>query len=158
MRFQTCENKSRYFWMNYEILIPIYIYMQGRSSPIGWGTYNKSFSIIHKFNGRGSRHFWQSNWFVVPVANHWTLLQDTVCPILQAVSSVPSCKLIEETCERKFSMHFDYCTTASIDFVMLDEATFSSILKVGSYFQSWLWQWDVVHQYLGSHFPKYFVL
>ncbi|XP_057502787.1 BTB/POZ domain-containing protein At2g30600 [Actinidia eriantha] len=57
------------------------------------------------------------------------LSEDTVCPILQAILSVPSCKLIEETCERKFSMHFDYCTTASIDFVLLDEATFSSILK-----------------------------
>lgn len=46
------------------------------------------------------------------------------------ISSVPSCKLIEETCERIFSMHFDYCTTASIDFVMLDEASFSNILQV----------------------------
>lgn len=27
-------------------------------------------------------------------------------------------------------MHFDYCTTASIDFVMLDEASFSNILQV----------------------------
>ncbi|CAL5439201.1 unnamed protein product [Camellia sinensis] len=52
-----------------------------------------------------------------------------VCPILQVISSVPPCKLIEETCEKKFSMHFDYCTTASIDFVLLDEATFSKILR-----------------------------
>lgn len=27
-------------------------------------------------------------------------------------------------------MHFDYCTTASIDFVMLDESSFSNILQV----------------------------
>ncbi|KAF5943186.1 hypothetical protein HYC85_020828 [Camellia sinensis] len=58
------------------------------------------------------------------------LSEDAVCPILQVISSVPPCKLIEETCEKKFSMHFDYCTTASIDFVLLDEATFSKILKL----------------------------
>ncbi|KAL5557732.1 hypothetical protein UlMin_033943 [Ulmus minor] len=57
------------------------------------------------------------------------LSEDTVCPILQVVSSVPSCKLIEETCERIFSMHFDYCTTASIDFVWLDEMAFSNIIR-----------------------------
>lgn len=27
-------------------------------------------------------------------------------------------------------MHFDYCTTASLDFVLLDQATFSDILEV----------------------------
>lgn len=53
-----------------------------------------------------------------------------MCHILLVVSSVPSCKVIEETCERMFSTHFDYCTTASIDFVMLDEATFGNILQV----------------------------
>lgn len=53
-----------------------------------------------------------------------------MCQILLVISSVPSCKLIEETCERTFAMHFDYCTTASIDFVMLDEATFGNILQV----------------------------
>ncbi|XP_030498169.2 BTB/POZ domain-containing protein At2g30600 [Cannabis sativa] len=57
------------------------------------------------------------------------LSEDTVCPILQAVSSIPSCKLIEETCERNFSMHFDYCTTASIDFIFLEEANFSNIIR-----------------------------
>ncbi|KAL3514862.1 hypothetical protein ACH5RR_027579 [Cinchona calisaya] len=57
------------------------------------------------------------------------LSEDSVCPILQVIPSVPSCKLIEETCKRKFSMHFDYCTTASIDFVMLDEETFGNILQ-----------------------------
>lgn len=62
--------------------------------------------------------------------NYWSLLQDSVCPILQVISSIPSCKLIEETSERIFSMHFDYCTTASIDFVMLDESSFSNILQV----------------------------
>ncbi|PQM36696.1 BTB/POZ domain-containing protein [Prunus yedoensis var. nudiflora] len=57
------------------------------------------------------------------------LSEDSVCPILQVVSSIPSCKLIEETCEMNFSMHFDYCTTASIDFVLLDETTFSNIVQ-----------------------------
>ncbi|XP_031102612.1 BTB/POZ domain-containing protein At2g30600 isoform X1 [Ipomoea triloba] len=57
------------------------------------------------------------------------LSEDTLCPILRVIASVPSCKLIEETCEREFSMHFDYCTTTSNDFVMLDEATFSVILQ-----------------------------
>lgn len=45
------------------------------------------------------------------------------------VTPISSCKLIEETCERKFALHFDYCTTASVDFVFLDEATFSSIIR-----------------------------
>ncbi|CAL8995438.1 unnamed protein product [Prunus brigantina] len=57
------------------------------------------------------------------------LSEDSVCPILQVVSSIPSCKLIEETCEMNFSMHFDYCTTASVDFVLLDETTFSNIIQ-----------------------------
>ncbi|PKU78028.1 BTB/POZ domain-containing protein [Dendrobium catenatum] len=38
--------------------------------------------------------------------------EDTVCPILVAIASLPSCKVVEETCKRKISMHFDYCTTA----------------------------------------------
>lgn len=58
-----------------------------------------------------------------------SLLQDTVNPILQSVSSITSCKLLEETCKRNFSMHFDYCTTASNEFVLLDEATFKDILQ-----------------------------
>ncbi|CAA0842003.1 BTB/POZ domain-containing protein [Striga hermonthica] len=57
------------------------------------------------------------------------LSEDSVCQILLVVQSVPSCKIIEETCERKFAMHFDYCTTASIDFVMLDETSFRNILQ-----------------------------
>ncbi|GER49721.1 BTB/POZ domain-containing protein [Striga asiatica] len=57
------------------------------------------------------------------------LSEDSVCQILLVVQSVSSCKIIEETCERKFSMNFDYCTTASIDFVMLDETTFGNILQ-----------------------------
>ncbi|KAM7521310.1 hypothetical protein LguiB_020272 [Lonicera macranthoides] len=57
------------------------------------------------------------------------LLEDSVCPILQVISSYPSCKLIQETCERKFAMHFDYCTTANTDFVLLDEATFTNVLQ-----------------------------
>ncbi|KAF8410311.1 hypothetical protein HHK36_002838 [Tetracentron sinense] len=57
------------------------------------------------------------------------LSEDSVCPILQVVSSIPSCELIQETCERKFSMNFDYCTTASTDFVWLAEETFNNILQ-----------------------------
>ncbi|KAJ0260008.1 BACK domain-containing protein [Hirschfeldia incana] len=57
------------------------------------------------------------------------LSEDSVCSVLQVVSSISSCKLIEEMCKRKFSMHFDYCTTASLDFVLLDQATFSDILE-----------------------------
>ncbi|KAI4388508.1 hypothetical protein MLD38_000829 [Melastoma candidum] len=57
------------------------------------------------------------------------LNEDSVCPILQAISAVPSCKLVEESCERYFSMHFDYCTTASMDFVMLESASFGHIIQ-----------------------------
>ncbi|EPS65824.1 hypothetical protein M569_08953, partial [Genlisea aurea] len=57
------------------------------------------------------------------------LSEDSLCDILRIVSSVPSCKIIEEACVTKFAIHFDYCTTASNDFVMLDRDTFSSILQ-----------------------------
>ncbi|XP_017189302.1 BTB/POZ domain-containing protein At2g30600 isoform X2 [Malus domestica] len=57
------------------------------------------------------------------------LSEDSVCLVLQVVSSIPSCKLIQETCEMNFSMHFDYCTTASVDFVLLDETTFRNIIQ-----------------------------
>ncbi|KAL1192782.1 BTB/POZ domain-containing protein [Cardamine amara subsp. amara] len=57
------------------------------------------------------------------------LSEDSVCSVLQVVSSISSCKLIEEMCKRKFSMHFDYCTTASLDFVLLDQTTFKDILE-----------------------------
>ncbi|KAJ8625677.1 hypothetical protein MRB53_034207 [Persea americana] len=55
--------------------------------------------------------------------------EELVCPILEVVSSIPSCKLLEETCERVFSRHFDFCTTSGTDFVLLDEATFRNILQ-----------------------------
>lgn len=58
-----------------------------------------------------------------------SLLQDTVCTILQAVSSLYSYKLLEETCKSIFATHFDYCTTASTNFVFLDESIFIDILK-----------------------------
>ncbi|KAG7573113.1 SKP1/BTB/POZ domain superfamily [Arabidopsis suecica] len=57
------------------------------------------------------------------------LSEDSVCSVLQVVSSISSCKVIEEMCKRKFSMHFDYCTTASLDFVLLDQNAFSDILE-----------------------------
>ncbi|KAJ6411897.1 hypothetical protein OIU84_005045 [Salix udensis] len=57
------------------------------------------------------------------------LTEDSVGPILRAVSSIPSCKLIEETCEMKFAMHFDYCTSTSLDFILLDETNFSNIIQ-----------------------------
>ncbi|KAB1226139.1 hypothetical protein CJ030_MR1G023912 [Morella rubra] len=65
------------------------------------------------------------------------LSEDSVCPILQLVTSIPSAKLIQETGERKFAMHFDYCTTASIDFILLDETTFSNIIQRGKMLQKW---------------------
>ncbi|CAM8919035.1 unnamed protein product [Rhodiola kirilowii] len=57
------------------------------------------------------------------------LSEDSACSILQVISNVPSCSLIEETCKRKFSMHFDYCTTANLDFVWLDATVFYSIIQ-----------------------------
>ncbi|WOL18186.1 BTB/POZ domain-containing protein [Canna indica] len=57
------------------------------------------------------------------------LSEDIVCTILQAVSSIQSYKLLEEACKRSFAMHFDYCTTASTEFVLLDETTFRDILQ-----------------------------
>lgn len=136
LRFRTSENKRRepFCWIIRYWFLSCTYYMQGWSSPSGWRSYNISFSIMHKFIGRGSRQIWQSNCAVAVKANCWTLLQDSVCPILQVVTPISSCKLIEETCERKFALHFDYCTTASLDFVFLDEATFSSIIRVGACF------------------------
>ncbi|GAB2300447.1 hypothetical protein Dimus_038613 [Dionaea muscipula] len=55
--------------------------------------------------------------------------EDSLCPILQVISSVQSCKVIEESCKRRFSLNFDYCTSASMDFIFLDEGTFWSILQ-----------------------------
>ncbi|KAL5713839.1 hypothetical protein ACHQM5_015881 [Ranunculus cassubicifolius] len=57
------------------------------------------------------------------------LSEDSVCSILQVVSPISSCELLKETCVRKFSRHFDYCTTTSPDFVLLDETTFRDILQ-----------------------------
>lgn len=99
------------------------------------------------------------------------LSEDTVYPILQSVSSIPSCKLLEETCKRNFSMHFDYCTTASNEFVLLDEATFKDILqhadltvtseeKVLDAILVWCMRasdicgWATVDELLGSSTPK----
>ncbi|KAL6606420.1 hypothetical protein ACP70R_042073 [Stipagrostis hirtigluma subsp. patula] len=59
------------------------------------------------------------------------LSEDTVCSVLLAVSSIPSCKLLEEVCKRNFATHFDYYTAACSDFVLLDEATFMDILQHG---------------------------
>ncbi|KAF6168343.1 hypothetical protein GIB67_018183 [Kingdonia uniflora] len=56
--------------------------------------------------------------------------QDSVCSVLHVVTSIPSCKILKETCDRKFSRHFNYCTTASSDFVLLDETTFRDILQL----------------------------
>ncbi|KAL8233461.1 hypothetical protein R6Q59_019561 [Mikania micrantha] len=62
------------------------------------------------------------------ISNNYIFLQGSVCLILQVIPSIPSCHIIEETCERIFAKHFDYCTSASSDFVLLDESTFSNIL------------------------------
>ncbi|TKY57581.1 BTB/POZ domain-containing protein [Spatholobus suberectus] len=57
------------------------------------------------------------------------LSEDSVCPLLQVVSSIPSCRLIKETLERRISMNFDYYISASTDFVLLDETTLINIIK-----------------------------
>lgn len=40
-------------------------------------------------------------------------------------------------------MHFDYCTTASMDFVMLEAASFSHIIQVSS-FHGLVWTPSVI--------------
>lgn len=62
-----------------------------------------------------------------------SLLQDTVCSVLKAVSSIPSCNLLEEMCKKNFAKQFDYCTTACTDFVLLDEATFKDVLQASNF-------------------------
>ncbi|BAT82897.1 BTB/POZ domain-containing protein [Vigna angularis] len=57
------------------------------------------------------------------------LSEDSVCPLLQVVSSIPSCRLIKESLQRRISMNFDYYTSASTDFVLLDETTLVNIIK-----------------------------
>ncbi|KAK7280797.1 hypothetical protein RJT34_25864 [Clitoria ternatea] len=57
------------------------------------------------------------------------LSEDSVCPLLQVVSSIPSCGLIKETLQKRISMNFDYYISASIDFVLLDETSFTNIIK-----------------------------
>ena len=55
--------------MNYKILILlVYILYAGMEFLVEEG-HTTSFSIMHKFNGRGSRHFWKSNWTVAFEAN-----------------------------------------------------------------------------------------
>eukprot|EP01018_Ginkgo_biloba_P004223 Gb_09011 [translate_table: standard] len=54
---------------------------------------------------------------------------DSVCAILQVVASMAACRPLEEACEEYFSKHFDYCTTASTGFRMLEEASFRRILQ-----------------------------
>ncbi|XP_027939372.1 BTB/POZ domain-containing protein At2g30600 isoform X2 [Vigna unguiculata] len=57
------------------------------------------------------------------------LSEDSVCPLVQVVSSIPSCRLIKESLQRRISMNFDYYTSASTDFVLLDETTLINIIK-----------------------------
>ncbi|RZB70304.1 BTB/POZ domain-containing protein isoform E [Glycine soja] len=57
------------------------------------------------------------------------LSEDSVCPLLQVVSSMPSCRLIKESLQRRISMNFDYYISASTDFVLLDETTLINIIK-----------------------------
>jgi hypothetical protein len=45
------------------------------------------------------------------------------------VSSIPSCRLVKETLQRRISMNFDYFISASTDFVLLDDTTFFNIIK-----------------------------
>ncbi|XP_019413234.1 PREDICTED: BTB/POZ domain-containing protein At2g30600 isoform X2 [Lupinus angustifolius] len=55
--------------------------------------------------------------------------EDSVCPLLQVVSSISSCRVIKETLQRRTSMNFDYCISACTDFVLLDETIFVNIIK-----------------------------
>ncbi|KAE9620943.1 putative chromatin remodeling & transcription regulator BTB-POZ family [Lupinus albus] len=55
--------------------------------------------------------------------------EDSVCPLLQVVSSISSCRVIKETLQRRTSMNFDYCISACTDFVFLDETIFVNIIK-----------------------------
>ena len=103
-----------------------HLYITGRHGILVEEDHSTSFCIMPSLMDEEADNFG----IVVRVADFRTLLQDSVCHVLLVVSSVPSCKVIEETCQRTFATHFDYCTTASIDFVMLDEATFGNILQV----------------------------
>ncbi|KAH9297739.1 hypothetical protein KI387_029421 [Taxus chinensis] len=58
-----------------------------------------------------------------------SLSEDSVCPIMQVVASMPGCRPLEESCEEYCSKHFDYCTTASMGFRMLEEASFMRIIQ-----------------------------
>ncbi|OAY82979.1 BTB/POZ domain-containing protein, partial [Ananas comosus] len=86
------------------------------------------------------------------------LSEDTVCPILRAISSIPSCKLLEETCKRNFSMHFDYCTTASTEFHA--DMTVTSEERVLDAIIAWCMQaseicgWTTVDELLNSLTPE----
>eukprot|EP00252_Welwitschia_mirabilis_P001809 TRINITY_DN11746_c0_g1_i2.p1 TRINITY_DN11746_c0_g1~~TRINITY_DN11746_c0_g1_i2.p1 ORF type:complete len:508 (-),score=90.66 TRINITY_DN11746_c0_g1_i2:1481-3004(-) len=57
------------------------------------------------------------------------LSEDSVCPILQVISFTPACRSLEEACETYFAQHFDYCTTSSRGFTMLEKASFMRILQ-----------------------------
>ncbi|AES98295.2 BTB/POZ domain-containing protein At2g30600 [Medicago truncatula] len=57
------------------------------------------------------------------------LSQDSLCPLLHVVSSIPSCRLLKETLQRRIAMNFDYFISASTDFVLLDDTTFFNIIK-----------------------------
>ncbi|XP_004512608.1 BTB/POZ domain-containing protein At2g30600 isoform X2 [Cicer arietinum] len=57
------------------------------------------------------------------------LSQDSACPLLQVLSSIPSCRLVKETLQRRICMNFDYFISASTDFVLLDDTTFFNIIK-----------------------------
>ncbi|XP_027330039.1 BTB/POZ domain-containing protein At2g30600 [Abrus precatorius] len=57
------------------------------------------------------------------------LSEDSVCPLLQVVSAISSCRPIKETLQRRISMNFDYYISASTEFVLLDETIFINIIK-----------------------------
>ena len=53
-----------------------------------------------------------------------------MCSILPEISTIPSCRLLKEECVKLLSKHFDYCTTAGAEFVVLEEEIFTNVLLV----------------------------
>lgn len=66
---QTCEHETSPFVpMNYKILI-LLIYILYAGMEFYLEKVIQQVFVLCKFSGRGSRHLWQSIWFVVYQAN-----------------------------------------------------------------------------------------
>jgi hypothetical protein len=127
------EQKKRRepFLINSKILILlVYTSYAGMKFSFGWRSYNRVFLLYKQIKWRRKQTILETINAVASEANYWTLLQDSLCPLLQVVSSIPSCRLVKETLQRRISMNFDYFISASTDFVLLDDTTFFNIIKV----------------------------